>query len=53
MKIIEKEININGKQIKFQLPEKDEATQIILNQLLYERHITYFFVTQQIQKKLY
>ena len=53
MQTIDKEININGKKIKFQLPEEDVATKIILNQLIYERHITYFFVTQQIQKKLY
>ena len=52
MKTIDKEININGKKIKFQLPEEDGTTKIMLSQLLYERYITYFFVTQQLQKNI-
>ena len=52
MKTIDKELNINGKKIKFQLPEEDGATKIIQSQLLYERHITYFFVAQQLKKTI-
>ena len=52
MKTIDKEININGKKIKFQLPEEDGATKTMLSQLLYERHITYFFVDQQLKKTI-
>lgn len=52
MKTIDKEININGKKIKFQLPKEDGATMIILSQLLYERYITYFFVAQQLKKTI-
>ena len=47
MKTIDKEININGKKIKFHLPEEDGSTKIILSQLLYKRHIICFFVEQE------
>ena len=52
MKTIDKEININGKKIKFHLPEEDGSTKIILSQLLYKRHIICFFVEQQLKKTI-